>query len=48
MAELLGVVAGGAGLLSLAGQLLEATEKLRRFCQTFKGRVLDSSIYTIC
>ena len=38
MAEFLGVIAGGAGLISLAGQLVEATDKLRRFYQTFKGK----------
>nr|OQO25281.1 hypothetical protein B0A51_08844 [Rachicladosporium sp. CCFEE 5018] len=37
MAELLGVVAGGAGLASLAVQLVDSAEKLRSFCRASKN-----------
>jgi hypothetical protein len=34
MAEIFGAVASGAGLVSLSMQLLESSQKLKRFCDT--------------
>jgi hypothetical protein len=36
MAEIFGAVASGAGLISLALQLLESSQKLRAFCNASK------------
>ncbi|KAK6441857.1 hypothetical protein LTR95_001912 [Oleoguttula sp. CCFEE 5521] len=49
MAELLGVVAGGAGLASLAVQLVDSAEKLRRFTKASKNasQSVDELVFEI-
>ncbi|KAK6407551.1 hypothetical protein LTR95_018531 [Oleoguttula sp. CCFEE 5521] len=49
MAELLGVVAGGAGLASLAVQLVDSAEKLRSFCRASKNasQSVDELVFDI-
>lgn len=46
MAEVVGVVTGGAGLLSLSIQLLESARKLEQFYSNVRGEYYINGVYS--